>query len=310
MIRVLVVGAAGQLARALSSSHMAAIEIISLGRPHLDLTKPSSIQQALDEQGPNIIINCAAFTQVDRAETAEALAFKINADGAGQLAKMCSDQNIPIIHISTDYVFDGTKQTPYLEKDPPNPINAYGRTKFAGEQMVARANPRHVILRTSWVYSSTGTNFVKTMLHLAEKNDTLTVIEDQVGCPTYAPHLAVAILAIVKHLAEAAPKESAQIWGTYHLAGQGEASWYDFAREIFDCSSRFAGPTCEVTSIKTKDYQTLTPARRPSNSRLDTQKFLAEFGVMLPDWHEGVYHCVGQLLALKNMEMDQQKAKP
>jgi dTDP-4-dehydrorhamnose reductase len=189
-------------------------------------------------------------------------------------------------------VFDGRKVAPYVEGDPTGPINVYGRSKLEGEQRVAAGCKRHVILRTSWVFSPYGHNFVKTMLRLAAARPSLTVVDDQVGCPTCAPHLADAILKIALHINSAA--DPAGLWGIYHAAGRGEATWYGFAREVFQASAKLGGPSASVTAITTADYP--TPARRPQNSRLDGTKLATTFGVVLPDWRLGVQECVSQVV--------------
>jgi dTDP-4-dehydrorhamnose reductase len=208
------------------------------------------------------------------------------------LAVICGERHIPIIHLSTDYVYNGGKKIPYVETDPTSPLGMYGHSKLEGERAVIAANPRHIILRTAWVYSPFGNNFVKTMLRLAENRDEISVVNDQVGNPTYAPHLAMAILKLVPQIMEL--EQTSEMWGIYHASAMGEASWYDFACEIFRKSAQYGGPAAKVQPIGTKDYP--TPVRRPVNSRLDCSKLNETFGIHLPDWHEGTADCVERLL--------------
>jgi dTDP-4-dehydrorhamnose reductase len=241
---------------------------------------------------PDVIINSAAYTAVDKAESEQEAAFALNRTGAGLLAEEAAKRGAAIIHISTDYVFDGRKSVPYVETDAVAPQNIYGQSKLQGEQAVRQMNPEHVIARTAWVYSATGSNFVKTMLRLAGERDSLRVVDDQIGNPTYAPHLAQALLEIARKVRHA-PRDDQ--WGTYHLAGLGDVSWCGFAREVFRVSAELGGPSASVTPISTADYP--TPAARPKNSRLDCSKAKQMFGVALPDWREGVRECVTRLLA-------------
>jgi dTDP-4-dehydrorhamnose reductase len=292
-MRLLIAGWQGQVARALVELAPAApeVESFAVGRPGLDLCNASTITRAMTDFRPDVIINSAAYTAVDKAESEAAAAFALNRDGARMLAEAAAKRGAAIIHISTDYVFDGSKPAPYVEDDPTAPINVYGRSKLEGEQAVAQANARHVIARTSWVHSPTGANFVKTMLRLARERGKLRVVDDQAGNPTYAPHLARALLQIARAVLDGEP---GQRWGIYHLAGAGAVSWCGFAREIFRVSAAMNGPSAEVVPITTVEYP--TPAKRPANSRLDCSKAGSAFGVALPDWREGVEDCVRRLL--------------
>ena len=288
-MRILVAGKTGQVARSLvAASSSTGLEIVAPGRPQLDLERPDSLVEAIDACSPDIVVNAAAYTAVDKAEQEEDAAFAVNAAGAGHLARACADAGIPIIHISTDYVFDGSKLEPYLEDDPTAPLGAYGRSKLDGERLVAAANPRHVIVRTAWVVSPYGNNFVKTMLRLAETRPELGVVDDQTGSPTYAPHLAGAIIAVARQVAGA--DKSSEHWGTYHACGRGFATWCQLAREVFGQAAAHRLATAQVRAITTADYP--TPARRPANSRLDCSKLARQFGVRLPDWQTGVEECV------------------
>ncbi|PHS24611.1 MAG: dTDP-4-dehydrorhamnose reductase [Robiginitomaculum sp.] len=286
---LLVVGRSGQLAHALVQAGRD--DVIALGRPDLDLCDARSVKRALTQHNPALVINAAAYTAVDKAEADEAAAMALNAEGPAALAALCADQGCPLIHVSTDYVFDGTAQRPYRETDPCVPLGVYGRSKHAGEVAIAGAHRHHIIVRTAWVYSDTGHNFVKTMLHMARDRDGISVVKDQFGNPTFAPHLAEALLHMADHI-KADPGFDA--WGIYHLAGQGQASWADLAMEVFKVSKALGGPTAMVVPIPGTDYP--TPAARPANSCLDGDKAKAVFDVALPDWRDGVKTCVQSLL--------------
>ncbi len=288
-------GRTGQLAQSLlEAAAQRGVEAVALGRPDLDLTDAASIAAAIDRTGPSIAVNTAAYTAVDKAESEPELANAVNARGAGHMAEACERRGIPLIHISTDYVFDGEKAHPYTEDDAPNPMSVYGRSKLEGERRVAAGCRRHIILRTAWVYSPFGHNFVKTMLRLAASRPEVAVVDDQAGSPTYAPHLADAIVSIAVHALDGSQRGRCP-WGTYHVAGQGEATWCAFAREIFRCSAALGGPSANVKAITTAGYP--TPARRPRNSRLDSSKLMHDFSVQLADWRRGTADCVRRLVA-------------
>jgi dTDP-4-dehydrorhamnose reductase len=296
-MRLLVTGTSGQLAQSLlEAGHEADIDVFAIRRPQFDLTIPGTIRAALIDAAPDIVVNAAAYTAVDKAESEPELAHAVNADGSAELARQCETQGIALVHISTDYVFDGTKASPYVEDDPTGPENAYGRSKLAGEIAVTAACERHIVLRTAWVHSPFGANFVKTMLRLAGGRPALRVVDDQWGSPTYAPHLARTVLAIAAQLPGKGEGSNrlATPWGIYHAAGAGETTWCGFAREIFQVSSQLGGPSAEVEAITTTDYP--TPAKRPGNSRLDCGKLERRFGITLPDWREGARQCVERLL--------------
>lgn len=293
-MKILVTGTAGQLAQSLLAAGLArGVDVVAMRRPQLDLTIPGTLRTAIADAEPDVVVNAAAYTAVDKAESEEALAHKVNGSGAGELAAVCARAGVSLVHISTDYVFDGESPRAYVESDPTAPINAYGRSKLAGEIAVAAACPRHVILRTSWIYSPFGTNFVRTMLRLGAERETLGVVDDQRGCPTYAPHLADAILAIAGQLDGAAAADPR--WGLYHAAGSGDTTWCGFAREIFQATQARGLPTPALQAIATSAYP--TPARRPANSRLDCGKLAAVFGVRLPDWQDGTRACLERLLS-------------
>jgi dTDP-4-dehydrorhamnose reductase len=264
----------------------------ALGRPALDLTAPASVLKTLADFKPDVIVNAAAYTAVDKAESEPDAAMALNANGPARLAEAAERMGAVLIHVSTDYVFDGSKATPYFEDDPTAPIGAYGRSKLAGEEAVRAAAPRHIILRTAWVHSPFGANFVKTMLRLAADRPEVRVVDDQIGSPTYAPHLAEAILAISR--AVTADPANAR-FGTYHAAGAGAVTWCGMAREIMRVSASLGGPSATVTAITTADYP--TAAVRPANSRLDCTKLAAAFGIALPPWQHGVAECVARLQA-------------
>ena len=252
---------------------------------------PTTVSDALATFKPDVVVNAAAYTAVDKAESEAEIAFAINGRGAGHVAAASSAYGVPLIHISTDYVFDGSKPDWYRETDPVAPLGVYGQSKLDGERHVITANARHIVLRTSWVYSEYGANFVKTMLRVAQARDDLGVVDDQRGSPTYASHLAAAILDVAGQVVSA---ETDEHWGVYHASGSGEATWCEVARAIFAKSERLGGPTAVVRSITTADYP--TPAKRPANSRLDCSKLKQTFNIKLPDWHDGVAACVRALL--------------
>lgn len=290
--RVLVTGSTGQVARALASVAAPGLIITNLGRPELDIADAPSVARAFGAVRPDIVVNTAAYTEVDRAEDDVASAFAINRDGAANIASAAAVIGCPVIHISTDYVFPGTKAAPYLETDRPGPLSVYGRSKLAGEQAVAAANPFHVILRTAWIYSPYGRNFVTTMLRLAGERDAISVVSDQQGTPTSAAFLAKAITTVARHvLADPAGGD----WrGVFHLVAGGATDWASFAEEIFRQSARRGGPAARVGRIMTADYR--TAATRPANSRLGTARARAVFGIQPPPWRDDVAACVATLL--------------
>ena len=272
--RLLVFGQTGQVALALARQ---CPEAIYLGREAADLTEPAVCAAAIADHAPEAVINAAAYTAVDKAESEEALATRINGEAPAAMARACADLDIPFVHISTDYVFDGSGAAPWTPDAPTVPLGAYGRSKLAGEEGVRAAGGRSAILRTSWVFSPDGANFVKTMLRLGAERAALNVVGDQVGGPTPAAEIARACLNIAAQLAEDGDKS-----GLYHFAGTPPVSWAGFAREIF----ARAGLTCTVTDIPTSDYP--TPARRPLNSRLDCSATKTAFGIDPPDWRAGL----------------------
>jgi len=292
-MRILVAGRSGQLARSLFEANKPAHwRVILAGRPEFDLMSAEMVRRQFEQNRPDLVINAAAYTAVDKAEEEEELAFAINRDGPALLADNCKRMGIPLVQISTDYVFDGAKNAPYVEDDPVAPLGVYGRSKLEGEEAIRHLLPPHVILRTAWVHSSFGQNFVKTMLKLAREHNELRVVDDQYGCPSYAPHLAGAIISMIARLEKAGLPAS--LWGTYHMTGSGETTWCGLACEIFALSRKLGGPFAQVRPLETKDYP--TPAKRPANSRLDCSKLNEKFSIALPDWRTGVKECVAKLL--------------
>ena len=270
---ILVFGKTGQVAKELQRLG----NVVALGRDQADLSDPQACADAIRAHAPQAVINAAAYTAVDRAEANETLATEINANAPTAMAIVCAEMGIPLVHISTDYVFAGTGQAPWCSNDPPAPQNAYGRSKLAGEIGIRASGATYAILRTSWVVSAHGTNFVKTMLRLSETTDSLNVVADQIGGPTPARALASACLQMADQLIQDATKS-----GTYHFSGAPDVSWADFARQIFDQTVR----SVTVTPIPTANYP--TPAKRPLNSRMDCTSTEQIFGIMRPDWVIGL----------------------
>ena len=270
---ILVFGETGQLARELAADET----VTCLGREQADLSHPAACAAAIRQAQPQAVINAAAYTAVDKAESEEALASVINGAAPGAMAATCADMGIPFVTVSTDYVFDGSGDAPWQPGDATGPLNAYGCSKLAGEEAVRAAGGAYAILRTSWVVSAYGNNFVKTMLRLGRERDRLTIVADQIGAPTPARDIAAACLAMARQLAEDAGKS-----GTYHLQGAPETSWADVARAIF----AEANITCQVEDIPTTAYP--TPAARPLNSRLDCASLEQAFGILQPDWRLGL----------------------
>ncbi|MBS7543124.1 dTDP-4-dehydrorhamnose reductase [Ancylobacter oerskovii] len=286
---ILVFGAGGQVGRELLDlAARRGIALHGFDRAALDIADSTAVRRLLAENRPSLLVNAAAYTKVDKAESEPEAARRDNVDGPAVLAAAAAQAGVPLLHISTDYVFDGTKAGPYLESDPVAPLGVYGRTKLEGEEAVRRTTDRHLILRTAWVYGRHGNNFLKTMLRLAAERDELRVVADQVGNPTATPDLAEAILAVA---ARAAAGEAR--WGTYHFAGSGATSWHGFADAIVAAAAPFTGRRPPVTAIGTTDYP--TPARRPANSQLDSGAFAQAFGYRALDWRERVAQIVPEL---------------
>ncbi len=292
-MKIFVAGASGQVARSLSecgasSQH----EIVCLGRPDLDITNEDSVARAIGDSGFDLVINAAAYTGVDAAETDEDAAMAANADGATYLAEAAERASIPIFHLSTDYVFDGTLNRPYEEEVIVNPLGIYGKSKLAGETGVNSASNQYLILRTAWVYSPFGKNFVKTMLRLAEGRDEVSVVADQIGCPTYALDIAEALLKLADAVESREGRDTP--WGIYNLTSPDSGSWADVAEEVFMASSELGGPSASVRRITSAEYP--TPVTRPANSRLDANKLQQTFNIRLPNWRQSVKACVKRLI--------------
>lgn len=282
-MKLLVFGKIGQVATELQRLACAGLEIEALPQERADLTKTEECVSLIAQTNADAVINAAAYTAVDRAEEEEALAMLINATAPEAMARACADKGLPFLHISTDYVFDGSGDAPWTTQDETGPINAYGRSKLAGDQAVLAAGGHAAILRTSWVFSAHGANFVKTMLRLAETRDALTVVGDQIGGPTPAADIAAALVSMARAMVEG--KQG----GLYHFSGQPAASWADFAREIF----RQAGREVTVTDIPSEAYP--TPAKRPLNSRLECGLLEQDFGILPPDWTRGLAQVLNDL---------------
>ena len=293
-LRIVVTGSQGQVVRSLAErGPVHGVAVQAIGRPALDLADPASVRSALAAAHPDVIVNAAAYTAVARAESEPELAMAVNGAGAGAVAAAAGALGVPLIHLSTDYVFDGSATQPYREDDPTGPVGVYGRTKLVGEQAVAAATGDVAILRTAWVYSPFGANFVKTMLRLAATRGEVAVVADQRGAPTAALDIADAVVTVARNLRER-PGE-AGLRGLFHMTGSGEADWAEFARAIFAASAAAGGPSARVRPITTAEYP--TPARRPANSRLDCGKLAAAHGVTLPQWRDSAAIAVARILA-------------
>ena len=288
---ILVTGGAGQLASSLVAC--GGPRIHRVGRPEFDFDRPETITETFGRVAPAAVVNAAAWTAVDAAEADPDGAARANRDGPALLARLCGQAGIPLIHVSTDYVFDGDKGAPYVETDPISPTGVYGRTKAEGEQAVLAACPRAVVLRTSWVYSATGKNFVRTMVNAGAKNPVLRVVGDQCGAPTSADDLAAAIVDILS-LIETGGWKNAYA-GIYHAAGTGETTWHGLAVAALQAAARHGRTMPEVIAIRTADWP--TPAKRPADSRLDCSKLERVFGIRLPAWHRSLPPTVDRLLA-------------
>jgi dTDP-4-dehydrorhamnose reductase len=292
MRRILVTGRGGQLATGLEAALPAqGFEALLVGQPEFEFDKPETVITAFAALKPDAVVNCAAWTAVDAAEDDEAGAFRANALGPALLGQLTRQAGIPIIQISTDYVFDGLKGAPYLESDLPNPLGAYGRTKLAGEWAAQAANRRSIILRTAWVFAPMGKNFLRTMLALGEERPELRVVADQWGSPTAAPDLADAISSILGRLRDHGWRDD--LAGTYHATGGGFTNWHSFAEAIFAEAALHGAPRPKVHAITTADYP--TKARRPADGRLDNGKLFRTFGVALPPWEAGLKRVMAAL---------------
>jgi dTDP-4-dehydrorhamnose reductase len=283
-LKLLVTGAAGMLGRdVMLAAGNAGHDVVGYGRAELDVTDPRALERKFELERPDVVINCAAWTDVDGAEDAEEAAFAINGAGAGNVAAAAAKLKATVLHVSTDYVFDGAKGTLYVESDQPAPLSAYGRTKLAGEEAVAAANKRHFIVRSAGLFGIGGRNFVETMLQLAETRNEVTVVRDQVGSPTYTWHLAYGIVRLIEGIE----------YGIHHMAASGQCSWYEFAREIFEQGH----VECRVLSITSEEFGAAAP--RPAFSALVSQR---EHAIRLPSWQDGLAGYLGQRKAQEGTE--------
>ena len=294
--RVLITGAQGQLGRALIASFAGRAEVTACDRAMLDLSNSESIRAKIREAAPEVILNAGAYTAVDKAESEPDLAMAINGRAPGVLAEEARRSGALLVHYSTDYVFDGSKDGPWVEDDPTNPLSVYGATKLAGEQAIQNAGGRFLIFRTSWVYGPEGKNFVLTMLRFGRERDTLNVVDDQVGAPTTAAELARATHKIVTGIIENKFGSADELAGIYHMTCSGSVSWCGFARAIFDrASGLLDGKVPTVNQIATSDYP--TPAKRPHNSVLSNDKLHRRFGVRLAPWETALDEVMGAISA-------------
>ena len=289
--RILVFGRAGQVATELRrAAWPQGFAVECLGRPEVDIMRAGDVRRAVSGAGVAVGVNAAAYTAVDQAESDWEAAFAVNRDGPAYLAEAVASANVPLIHISTDYVFDGEKEGAYVEDDPVNPLSVYGASKEAGERKVRESLAAHVILRTAWVYSPHGHNFVKTMLRLGRERDELGVVDDQRGCPTAAADIARAIVGIATQIA--AGKTDG--FGTFHFCGAGATTWYGFARAIFELAAARCAKTPRVKPVTTADYP--TPAARPKNSVLDCSRIRRVYGMEPRPWRDCLIECIDELL--------------
>jgi dTDP-4-dehydrorhamnose reductase len=288
-MRIVVTGREGQLARSLAE-RLSHHELLFAARPEVDLTKRGDVSRAIVEARPDWIINAAAYTAVDQAEKEEPIALRVNGEAAGEAAAAAAEVGARFIQLSTDYVFDGSRSGAYRETDTPCPQSAYGRSKLAGEEAVRAATRCHLIIRTAWVFSPFGRNFLRTMLQAASERSELKVVDDQRGSPTSALDLADGIAAAI---AQVSARPSDRLWGTYHLAGSGETSWCGFAASILDEARALGLPSVPVRAIRTDDWP--TPARRPRNSVLDSSLFAERFSFRMPPWQSSMRQVMHRL---------------
>jgi len=291
--KVVLTGAGGQVGKELMrlSGGKLDVQVIGMGHFELDVTSPVSISNALNIHKPDVLVNTAAYTAVEKAESEIELAFEVNGNGAEILAQICAERQIPLIHLSTDYVFDGKKKQPYTEIDTENPINIYGKSKYEGEKAIRSVLNEHIILRTSWVFGIYGHNFVKTLLKLQKKRSPLNIISDTIGCPTAASDIAMVIIQLVSQVFQ---KKQMQ-WGTYHYCGDNTACWYSFAKEVFKTVSMATGsPLPQIIPISSEDYPSVI--QRPANTALSCQKIKNAFGISPCNWEKGVQKVVNTLM--------------
>jgi dTDP-4-dehydrorhamnose reductase len=289
-MKILVFGANGQVGREVRRAPWPPrYAVLPLDRKAADITRSAAVDEILQRERPDLVINLAAYTAVDRAESEPEAAWSANCAGAAHLAAACEESTVPLVHLSTDYVFNGRKAGPYQEEDAVDPLGVYGRSKEAGERAVRAALAHHVILRTAWVFGASGANFVKTMLRLAGERPVLRVVADQRGCPTAAADIAAALIAITGHVEKGDAR-----WGTYHFAGDAPISWHGFAEAIFELAAQRFAPRPKVEPIATHQYP--TPARRPMNSVLNCGKIEEIFGISSPPWRASLAAVIRELL--------------
>jgi dTDP-4-dehydrorhamnose reductase len=290
---IVVFGAGGQLARELEAmAGRQGVPLSGVSEGETDIADPAAVARAFADHRPTLVVNAAAYTAVDRAESEPDAAMRANAEGPAVLAAASAQAGVPMVQISTDFVFDGEKREPYREDDPVAPLNVYGRSKAMGEAEVRRACPEHLIIRTAWLFSEYGGNFLATILKLARERDTLNIVADQHGSPTATDDLAGAILA-----AAAAVAGGATPWGTYHFAGSGSTTWHGLAAHIVDVQAPFTGRRPKVNAVTTADYP--TPARRPKNAVLDSDKFAGTFGVRATAWPAAIERTIARIFAVE-----------
>ena len=291
-MKVLITGAQGQVGKEIAYlANKYQYDVIAASRIDLDITNSKNLNNYIKNHKPDIVINAAAYTAVDKAEEEQALAYAINHNGAENLAATCLEQSIPLIHISTDYVFDGSKEEAYNEEDKVSPLGTYGMSKWQGEESIRKQMTQYLILRVAWVFGAQGNNFVKTMLRLGKEKDKLNVVTDQFGGPSPAKNIAEAIIKLVAQY----EKDKKLQWGTYHYCGNPKTTWYDFAKEIFEQANEIGllNKKIQVNPILTTQYP--TPAKRPKNSMLDCVKFKNTFKIEMPDWREALKHVLTEL---------------
>ncbi len=290
-MKIAVTGRSGQVAMTLQKrGGVRGHDVVALGRPEMDLLHPTLVFRALEAIAPDVIVSAAAYTAVDRAEQENQLAFAINEAGARAVASAAAALGVPLVHLSTDYVFGGELDRPYVESDATRPINIYGASKLAGEQAALQEQPNSAVLRVAWIYSSFGDNFMKTMLRLANQHDELTIVGDQIGNPTSANDVTEGILTVASNLVR---HHDAALRGIFHMTASGETSWAGFAEAIFATSAKYGGPSARVRPIVTADYP--TAAARPANSRLDSTLIKCRHGIVLPCWQTSLETAVSCL---------------
>lgn len=291
-MHLLVFGRNGQVGHELQRRLPPGVTACVLDRSTVDITRQDAVARAIASAGCDVVVNAAAHTAVDQAESEPEAAFAANAEGPAFMAEACAAAGLPLVHISTDYVFDGSKAGAYVEDDPIAPLGVYGKSKAVGEQAVRERLPEHVILRTSWVFSAHGKNFVKTMLRLGAERDALRIVADQTGCPTAAADIADAVLAIARQVSG---RPAGTPWGTYHYCGAERTTWHGFAQAVFDLRRDVTGqPSPRLEAIRTAEYP--TPARRPMNSEMDCRRIAQAFGITAPDWRRSLSAVMHELL--------------